>query len=1192
MFSLNVYGDLSLKLKNPDFVKIICKYDVVFLSECWLAHTSTFELDSYKCFTKARRKRKGARRNSGGLCIFIRNEFVNLFHVEDWNFEDGFILKSKFPCFPCNKYLFFMFVYLKPSTSSRNELQNDLDDFDTFSEKVSELKTNGEIIIIGDINARTGNLCDIYDSSSLSNNDYSPDFFNSDSYLNPHDLLINNISIARKNKDHKTNDYGHKLINFCKISGLMICNGRVSGDKEGEFTYIDKKGKSAIDYTIVSKGFINCIKTFSVHEPTVFSDHSPIVFSFNNILPFNSIQINETEHCNKQNNKSYRWSNENSCNIFSNNMNDNFAVTHLNCIIDILKDENCNNDVIDNCISVLNTVLEYAAHPLLFTNTMPMNNSSKHTVKNMWYDNECRLKKKEFDTAILVYKEESSNDNLKNLTTIRNSYRKLCRQKNSKYLSTLSSDLLELSKKNPKAFWKKIKRKNKRTLGSCDFDLYFKNLFENNTSNLSQQSSDLINDFLISDEDIHDDFLDQEISLDELNKALKKLNNNKSPGSDLILNEFLKYNTPLFQNALLSVFNYIFKLGYFPKAWSLGLITPIHKKGDLNLAENYRGISLFSCLGKLFTSILNYRLNEWAETNSKFDELQHGFRQNKSTIDAMFLLQTAVDIFLQNKNALYVSFIDLRKAFDKTHHLALWFKLSQNGVSTQIIKLIRNMYSKIKLCVKSTYENYMFTKNVDDPDFNMPFDESLFLQMNEKHDLSDTPNISTDYLFSPAAGVFQGESLSPFLFSMYLNDLQNFMSNEPNIGISIFQFFMILILFADDMVLFSNNRFGLQRGLNKFHEYCEHWGLEVNVDKTKCMVFKNGGKKNKLDRWTFNGQEVETVTEFRYLGFIFSSSGKFKIGLDNLQTRGEKALFDMISSIENFKDMYVNMKLSLFESLVKPVILYGCEIWGFCEAKKLETFYLRFLKHTLYVRKTTPTCFVYRECNVYPLYITRLLRIIKYWLKIVSLDESSPIRSLYNIALDLNEHSNNTTSHWIFEVKNTLYKHGFGYVWLNQQYAADFDFFPIFKARLIDSFWQSNNSSISDLSEHRLYRHLKDNSNFYLTQLPNNHIRKSLTKLRLGSHHFMIERGRWNKLDYVDRICFECNDIEDEYHVVMICKKYNKLRKQYLPQSLYDKPSMFKFINYLNCENVVKLRKLGLFMFHVFKKYEEDEIYA
>ena len=88
---------------------------------------------------------------------------------------------------------------------------------------------------------------------------------------------------------------------------------------------------------------------------------------------------------------------------------------------------------------------------------------------------------------------------------------------------------------------------------------------------------------------------------------------------------------------------------------------------------------------------MNYRLNEWAETHSKFDELQNGFRQNKSTIEAMFLLQTAVDIFLHHKNALYVSVIDLT-----------WLKLSQNGVSTQVLKLKENMYSK-KVCIKATY---------------------------------------------------------------------------------------------------------------------------------------------------------------------------------------------------------------------------------------------------------------------------------------------------------------------------------------------------------------------------------------------------------------------------------------------------------------------------------------------------------
>ena len=97
--------------------------------------------------------------------------------------------------------------------------------------------------------------------------------------------------------------------------------------------------------------------------------------------------------------------------------------------------------------------------------------------------------------------------------------------------------------------------------------------------------------------------MDKEISLDELERAMKNLNNNKSPGSDNIINEFLKYNTPLFKQALLCIFNKIFKKGYFPEAWTVGLITPIHKKGDLNSAEIYRGITLLSCVGKLFTSI-------------------------------------------------------------------------------------------------------------------------------------------------------------------------------------------------------------------------------------------------------------------------------------------------------------------------------------------------------------------------------------------------------------------------------------------------------------------------------------------------------------------------------------------------------------------------------------------------------------
>ena len=1079
--------------------------------------------------------------------------------------------------------MYFIFVYLKPSTSSRNVLVTDFNDFDVLSEKICELRESAEILVFGDLNARTGTLCDFYDTTSLSNNDYSPDFFDSNNYVTVDDFTSKNMLSTRNNKDKKTNDYGHRLINLCKISGMVICNGRVEGDFDGEFTYIDKKGKSAIDYALASKGLFQYMNSFFVHTPTVFSDHSPVILNLKNVV-FNDTGCRSVD-TNKYLTSTYKWLNGKSEDIFLSNMSNDVSVDSLNCIIDVLQTDITDHEVIDECINSLNNVLEHAALPLKHTYVTNDAKSCpfKNNQSNPWYDQECRLKRKEFDTAIKIYKDTPSTDNLNNLTSIRNTYRKLCRKKNNDYLSSLSLDLVQLSKKNPKEFWKKIKRKKRKIIGDCDFDLYFKNLFESNTSDLSEESKNTLQDFN-SDYQLKEDFfLDKVIDIDELNNALQRLKNNKSPGSDHIINEFLKYNTSLFKKALLSIFNSIFKTGHFPLAWTVGLITPIHKKGDFNLAENYRGITLLSCVGKLFTSILNIRLNKWAETNLKFDDLQHGFREKKGTTDAMFLLQTAVDIFLSKQNALYVSFIDLRKAFDKTHHAALWYKLYSNDISSKMLAIIKDMYSKMKLCVKSTFEKNVTIDGEDD---------CLLYNLDYDLNVANHNEVPNDIFFSPLAGVLQGESLSPFLFSMFLNDLQDFMKKDPNVGISIYQFFMILILFADDMVFFSDNRFGLQRSLDKFHNYCEHWGLEVNVEKTKCMVFKNGGRKNKLDKWFYNNQEIETVTEFKYLGFLFSSSGKFKKGLDNLLTRGEKALFDMKSSIENFNIMQFDMKMSLFDSLVKSVICYGCEIWGFCEAKRLDTFYLSFLKSTLGVRKTTPTCYIYKECKTYPLHITRTLRIIKFWIKIVLLDDLTPAKLLYNTALELSENSETPVSHWLSEVKNTLFKHGFGYIWLNQHFLSDFDFFPIFKTRLLDSFWQDINSSINDLSTHRLYRHLSDNSSLYLNVLPNNHIRKAITKLRLGSHHFMVERGRWANLEFIDRICFECNEIEDEYHVVMNCKKYNDIRIKHLPATLYKKPSMYKFVEYINSEDVYKLKKLGLYMFYVFKRYEKDEIFA
>ena len=91
------------------------------------------------------------------------------------------------------------------------------------------------------------------------------------------------------------------------------------------------------------------------------------------------------------------------------------------------------------------------------------------------------------------------------------------------------------------------------------------------------------------------------------------------------------------------IFNHILNTQKFPSIWAEGIIVPIFKKGEKNDPANYRGITLVSCLGKLFTNILNERLKSWATENNVITDAQFGFKADHSTVDAIFILQSLID---------------------------------------------------------------------------------------------------------------------------------------------------------------------------------------------------------------------------------------------------------------------------------------------------------------------------------------------------------------------------------------------------------------------------------------------------------------------------------------------------------------------------------------------------------------------
>jgi len=171
----------------------------------------------------------------------------------------------------------------------------------------------------------------------------------------------------------------------------------------------------------------------------------------------------------------------------------------------------------------------------------------------------------------------------------------------------------------------------------------------------------------------------------DIKKSILSLKVGKAAGPDGLISEMFKNSIDLIMPYLLKLFNAMFTTGVFPVMWTKSIIVPLHKKGDYNNADNYRGISLTSVFSKIFIGILNTRLKAWSDRNNIITEEQAGFRKGYSTIDNAFILHSIIQKYLTKKRKLYVAFIDFRKAFDSVDRSKLWLILEKNGVTGKIL---------------------------------------------------------------------------------------------------------------------------------------------------------------------------------------------------------------------------------------------------------------------------------------------------------------------------------------------------------------------------------------------------------------------------------------------------------------------------------------------------------------------------
>ena len=233
-------------------------------------------------------------------------------------------------------------------------------------------------------------------------------------------------------------------------------------------------------------------------------------------------------------------------------------------------------------------------------------------------------------------------------------------------------------------------------------------------------------------------------------------------------------------------------------------------------------------------------------------------------------------------------------------------------------------------------------------------------------------------------GVLQGDSLSPLLFSLYISDLESFISAKGAQGVDLDNKNnkVFSIQYADDLVMLACSPIDLQKQMDSLAEFCRDNFMEVNPHKSKVVVFRRGGGLRKGLKFTLDGKVIDTVPEYIYLGVTFSSSGCFVKSTASFVAKADFAGVGIRSLLSQSDTDSAASRSVLYKSAIQPPFLYGSEMW-----EKREREQVRFFKLLYCLPRSTPDYIVRTEFGLDWLLVAIFSRALKWLGKLESMEE-------------------------------------------------------------------------------------------------------------------------------------------------------------------------------------------------------------
>jgi sorting nexin-29 len=680
---------------------------------------------------------------------------------------------------------------------------------------IAKYRSAGEVILMGDMNARTGGLDDFCNKSDLS----QWEGMESAGVHVPSGLIHDQSHIARMfshraNKDTVSDSNGRLLADICRDHGLIILNGRISGDQEGMHTYFQhgklSGSKSVIDYFVSTPSLCfgsigeikgaSCMSVGSIKDNPKRPDggnfdHVPIMLTVDRSYNLSKKKEGHNDKGeNRQGSRVFKWRPECAGQYVG-------IITGDPQVISLLEGMHILEDVEDADLCFCSAI-EDAVHLLhgqtggvVGKSTALGDRSTSGGPCNAWFDDVCRQARQRF-TEIEHRLGEAAEDT----KAAYKSYRCVTRAARRRWEKARDDATLRDVHQHPKRFWSKYGQSVKKvsTIGVEEWTAYFEDLFKSHGQ--AGQENDMSG---VDDMDMHARlfpqpdtgaigraaWLNSDFCVEEVVETLGRADNGKAPGADGMPIEFLKHavkevgvgearrKVNVLAVHIVHLFNLVLKHGY-PKSWAVGTLVPVPKsKGDKGNKDDYRGIVVGKSLAKLYSMIMLQRLDRWAEHGGLRAKGQAGFRHGRGTPDNAFILNHIVEKYRVNRKPVYAVFIDFRKAYDCVDRDLLWKSLSSLGLHGHFLESLRQMYADVRIRVRANG------------------------QLGED--------------FSSDTGVKQGDALSPLLFGLFIDRIEGFINGlDTEVGVWLKDMLLRVLLYADDVVLLAESLQGLQQLLH------------------------------------------------------------------------------------------------------------------------------------------------------------------------------------------------------------------------------------------------------------------------------------------------------------------------------------------------------------------------------------------